>query len=347
MNGESITTEAGRVVTPAECLGESTAGACLTVLCCPAAEFLRGAQTALMRALSGGSPPPEAGASRRGFPLVIVHVCPRELFAVVAYARWRAALSAAAAAAVPTRHVHVAWPVHGADGAPAFASSALLTAKLAALEPQFFPLPWSDLRGAGSLPPDATVSVPGDASVAGDSRLRIILSPPGSFGLDDAAATACVGRKLPANHEVRFYLGHLAITVTAKLCRQRRQRDVRRDMLSLHAVAAQLRGADLLRDTLSIYAASAIKPPASTVADGGGAAVLPPRLVFLGTGSANPSKYRNQSAIYLQLPDSAEESEVHAPSGVLLDAGEGCYGQLVRYYGAAGADDVLRGVYCE
>lgn len=56
-----------------------------------------------------------------------------------------------------------------------------------------------------------------------------------------------------------------------------------------------------------------------------------PEVVFLGTGSAEPSQHRGASAIYL--------NPGNGYAGFLLDCGEGCYGQLVRFHGpqAAGA----------
>lgn len=62
---------------------------------------------------------------------------------------------------------------------------------------------------------------------------------------------------------------------------------------------------------------------ALAMAPGGG-----PRLVFLGTGCAEPSKYRGASALHLRPAPGA---------GLLLDAGEGAWGQLVRFYGRRGA----------
>jgi ribonuclease Z len=61
-------------------------------------------------------------------------------------------------------------------------------------------------------------------------------------------------------------------------------------------------------------------------------------LAFLGTGSSQPSKYRNVSGIYLKL------GLGHA--GMLLDAGEGSMGQLWRLFGSddGGAKDVLTGL---
>ncbi|BGP51089.1 hypothetical protein JCM10450v2_007018 [Rhodotorula kratochvilovae] len=68
----------------------------------------------------------------------------------------------------------------------------------------------------------------------------------------------------------------------------------------------------------------------------------------LGTGSAVPSKYRNVSGTLLHLPkaDGAKETQY-----ILLDAGEGTWGQIARRFGngdeAKGeesAEDVLRGL---
>ena len=45
-------------------------------------------------------------------------------------------------------------------------------------------------------------------------------------------------------------------------------------------------------------------------------------VIFLGTGSALPSKYRNVTGIYLRLPR----------GGMLLDCGEGSFHQLRSMY---------------
>jgi hypothetical protein len=45
------------------------------------------------------------------------------------------------------------------------------------------------------------------------------------------------------------------------------------------------------------------------------------RVVLLGTGAACPSKYRNVTSIYLDFG---------ARGGMLVDCGEGTWGQLVR-----------------
>ncbi|CAM6105646.1 unnamed protein product [Calypogeia fissa] len=60
-------------------------------------------------------------------------------------------------------------------------------------------------------------------------------------------------------------------------------------------------------------------------------------MVFLGTGSSQPSKYRNVSAIYIHL---------FKRGGMLLDCGEGTYAQLKRRYGNKIADEIVAGLKC-
>lgn len=55
-------------------------------------------------------------------------------------------------------------------------------------------------------------------------------------------------------------------------------------------------------------------------------------IVFLGTGAALPSKYRNVTGIYLDF---------FQRGGMLVDCGEGTYGQLRRRYGSR-ADEIVK-----
>ncbi|XP_066400748.1 tRNase Z TRZ3, mitochondrial [Miscanthus floridulus] len=60
-------------------------------------------------------------------------------------------------------------------------------------------------------------------------------------------------------------------------------------------------------------------------------------ITFLGTGSSQPSKYRNVSSIYINL---------FARGGILLDCGEGTLGQLKRRFGVNGVDEAVKGLRC-
>jgi ribonuclease Z len=57
-----------------------------------------------------------------------------------------------------------------------------------------------------------------------------------------------------------------------------------------------------------------------------------PSVAFLGTGSAVPTKYRNVSGQLLQL---------NADTCVLIDCGEGTYGQMKSIFGPEKIDDML------
>lgn len=61
---------------------------------------------------------------------------------------------------------------------------------------------------------------------------------------------------------------------------------------------------------------------------------IDPVVTFLGTGSAEPSQHRGASAIHLSLGPGRP--------GILLDCGEGSWGQLVRLHGPQGASHVVR-----
>ena len=58
-------------------------------------------------------------------------------------------------------------------------------------------------------------------------------------------------------------------------------------------------------------------------------------LIFLGTGCAEPSKYRGPSATWVQLPGGC---------CMLLDVGEGAFGQAARHWGPAAAQQKVSSV---
>ncbi|GAX76738.1 hypothetical protein CEUSTIGMA_g4185.t1 [Chlamydomonas eustigma] len=60
-------------------------------------------------------------------------------------------------------------------------------------------------------------------------------------------------------------------------------------------------------------------------------------LMFLGTGSAEPSKYRGPSAILLMLPEARS---------MMIDCGEGTWGQMVRMLGLTQAKRMVNSLVC-
>lgn len=68
-----------------------------------------------------------------------------------------------------------------------------------------------------------------------------------------------------------------------------------------------------------------------------------PEIIFLGTGSAEPSKYRGASAIYVCVDRyDCIRGEVRWGKGFLLDCGEGTWGHLVRHFGPTLALKMVR-----
>lgn len=63
------------------------------------------------------------------------------------------------------------------------------------------------------------------------------------------------------------------------------------------------------------------------------------KLIILGTGSAAPSKLRGSTGIYLELkpsksiPIPTKDIDAKVPDSMLIDCGEGTYGQLYRQFG--------------
>ncbi|KAG1335050.1 tRNAse Z TRZ4, mitochondrial [Cocos nucifera] len=60
-------------------------------------------------------------------------------------------------------------------------------------------------------------------------------------------------------------------------------------------------------------------------------------IILLGTGSSQPSKYRNVSSIFVNL---------FSRGSLLLDCGEGTLAQLKRRFGVKGADDAVKSLKC-
>ncbi|GAA5814487.1 hypothetical protein MFLAVUS_007984 [Mucor flavus] len=60
-------------------------------------------------------------------------------------------------------------------------------------------------------------------------------------------------------------------------------------------------------------------------------------IVTLGTGSSIPAKYRNVSATLVKIPDYGS---------IMLDAGEGTYGQMMRRYGLGYVDEEISKLRC-
>ena len=196
-------------------------------------------------------------------------------------------------AAFPPGTQHLVAPAGGAAGAGAFRSSAVLTQRLSLVDDVIFP----------ALAPDADAAPAKDRAPGSGLALNLLkfgLRPLASHGLDESAVpppldAAAIAAEVAASTPAALQLAAAACAPAADSAQPEAQPCVPRCIVEACRATA-------------------------------------PELVFLGTGAAIPSKYRNVSAILLRVPGAG---------AAVLDAGEGTLGQLRRRLGAAAADGAL------
>ncbi|KAK9807250.1 hypothetical protein WJX73_003185 [Symbiochloris irregularis] len=230
---------------------------------------------------------------------IVIHLGPHEVVTSPPYQKWLASFGGS------TRHVLVNSTATRGD--PVLQSSARLQAKLHLLHPTIFPLQHVGGHATSKADP-ADVELPQECT-PGRNMLKYVLRPVTKTGFHE--------------EETDVAIGAAAIQHT------------------LHTEEPEV--FDLLTRTRN----ELVNPPSTSGANGAADdSSIPPcarpgarrdalELVFLGTGAAMPSKYRNVTATYLHL---------FAHGGALVDCGEGTLAQLCRRYGNAGLQDILTGL---
>lgn len=126
-------------------------------------------------------------------------------------------------------------------------------------------------------------------AVVGEPLLKFLLAPPTAIGLDTSEVLKPVDEK---------------------------------------EVAEEMEKNDELRESTSVLRTWLQSFDGSDAAEAArrrfGGPANQPEVLFLGTGAAIPSKYRNVSSVYVSVPSFG---------GLLLDSGEGSFGQLARRFG--------------
>lgn len=239
-------------------------------------------------------------------------------------------------ASFPSLTVHVSSADFVGEGKNeiTFGPASLLSLRLRQLDEQMFPLPHYSFLPPDAPPPPSLLT---DMSVLApsshfSSTLALLPAEKSPFGTSartfefdvpspqaDAEAARLKGPEKPAELQQRAAVAWSEYVQKAKEAKE--------------AVARQT------EDRQSRTAEDGLVVPASE-----GSLVVTP----LGTGSAVPSKYRNVSGTLLHLP---QEDSTAPTQYILLDAGEGTWGQIARRFGDHGgqegedsAEDVLRGI---
>ncbi|KAK4267424.1 hypothetical protein QN277_024207 [Acacia crassicarpa] len=249
----------------------------------------------------------------------IIHLSPASVISCSNYQKWMKKFGS-------TQHI-IAGHERKNIEIPILKSSARIAARLNYLCPQFFPAPgfWS-LSNRSSSISDSSASREDSIlehcqTISAENLLKFTLRPYAHLGLDRSLVPDTVG----TSETIEELLSQIPEVVEAaqhvrQLCLQSSQSKddipvvdrkilVEEPWLCADGVPSCLE--DIRRDDLEI--------------------------VLLGTGSSQPSKYRNVSSIYVNL---------FSKGGLLLDCGEGTLGQLKRRYGVDGADDAVRSLRC-
>ncbi|KAL2928415.1 tRNAse Z TRZ4 mitochondrial [Bienertia sinuspersici] len=245
----------------------------------------------------------------------VIHLSPSDVTSIPAYQSWMKRFGDA-------QHIMAGHERKNAE-IPVLKSSARIAARLHYLCPRFFPAPgfWSLHSTDGLLLSANSSTEHSETIISAENLLKFNLRPYANLGLDRSF--------IPASSGPTQILDELRAEVP--------------EIDNAVKQVSQLWNSpvDIIEEMPSQNNNSAIEEPWFDELG------LPSCLqnitredmefVLLGTGSSQPSKYRNVSSIYVNL---------FSKGSLLLDCGEGTLGQLKRRFGVEGADSAVRNLRC-
>ncbi|XP_020209333.1 tRNAse Z TRZ4, mitochondrial [Cajanus cajan] len=306
------------MVHPSDVLGPSVPGPIVLLVDCPTESHLE----ALLSVQSLNSYCDQLDNLPEGGKVVtcVIHLTPASVVSCSNYQKWMRKFGSA-------QHIMAGHEKKNVE-IPILKASARIATRLNYLCPQFFPAPgfWS-LPNHNSSKIGSLASSEGSFSeisevISAENLLKFTLRPFAHLGLDRSyipttvATSEIIDELLSEIPEVSEAVKHVSqLWQESSQTKEDLTPVVDRKMmieepwLCANGIPACLE--NIRRDDLEI--------------------------VLLGTGSSQPSKYRNVSSIYINL---------FSKGGLLLDCGEGTLGQLKRRYGVTGADDAVRTLRC-
>ncbi|KAL7162496.1 hypothetical protein ACSBR2_042899 [Camellia fascicularis] len=307
------------MVHPSDVLGPSIPGPIVLIVDCPTSRHLQ--ELLSLQSLSSyygdmSSNPVETSKSVN----CIVHLSPASVINTNTYQKWMTRFSGA-------QHVMAGHERKNVE-VPILKSSARIAARLNYLCPQLFPAPgfWSLRHPNGSVPGSrALIEVPVSKlceSISAENLLKFHLRPYAQLGLDRSGVPSSIS----ASEVIDELLLDIPEIVDAA---QQVTRFWHEDKQTREDTTVMLNSNVMIEDpwlndnTLPSCLEDISREDME--------------IVLLGTGSSQPSKYRNVSSIFINL---------FSKGSLLLDCGEGTLGQLKRRFGVEGADDAVRGLKC-
>ncbi|XP_052183390.1 tRNase Z TRZ3, mitochondrial [Diospyros lotus] len=318
--GNSVKSDKQNImVHPSDVLGPSIPGPIILIVDCPTSCHLQ--EMLSLQFLDnyyGDMSGNQEGTSK--LVNCIIHLSPASVINTVDYQKWMTRFSG-------TQHIMAGHEMKNVE-VPILQSSARLAARLNYLCPQLFPSPgfWSLQHSNGSAPdsrPFSKVPVLRPCeNITAENLLKFHLRPYAQLGVDRSGVPSLISHsqiidellsEIPeivdvAREVTRFWEGnkwmeeHVTPVVNNNLL-------IEEPWLIENTIPSCLE--DISREDMEI--------------------------VLLGTGSSQPSKYRNVSSIFINL---------FSKGSLLLDCGEGTLGQLKRRFGIEGANDAVKGLRC-
>ncbi|CAJ1955278.1 unnamed protein product [Sphenostylis stenocarpa] len=305
------------MVHPSDVLGPSVPGPIVLLVDCPTKSHLEALLSEQSLASYCDQTDNHAEASKS--VTCVIHLTPASVVSCSNYQKWMNKFSSA-------QHIMAGHEKKNVE-IPILKASARIATRLNYLCPQFFPAPgfWSVPNHSsefGSLAlSECSLSQPSEV-ISSENLLKFTLRPYAHLGLD----RSCIPTKVASSEIIDDLLSEIpevseAVNHVSQLWQECSQTKdtvtpvvdhkmmIEEPWLCANGIPACLQ--NIRRDDLEI--------------------------VLLGTGSSQPSKYRNVSSIYINL---------FSKGGLLLDCGEGTLGQLKRRYGVTGADDAVGTLRC-
>ncbi|KAL5575197.1 hypothetical protein UlMin_016896 [Ulmus minor] len=318
-DGKSVMSDRQNImVHPSDVMDPSTPGPIVILVDCPTESHLQEllAIQCLSNYYADFSGPPESAK----VVTCIIHLSPAAVVSSPSYQKWMRRFGFAQNIMAGHERENVEIPI--------LKSSARVAARLNYLCPQFFPAPgfWSVKQLGCSAQDNIVSSEVSDLKpceiISAKNLLKFTLRPLAQLGVDRSgipismAPSEIIDELLSEIPDVSdaaqhvSQLWHMSTGAKGEIsCIQDDKLMVEEPWLNENKLPSCLE--DIRRDDMEI--------------------------VLLGTGSSQPSKYRNVSSIHINL---------FSKGGLLLDCGEGTLGQLKRRYGVDGADEVVRGLRC-
>ncbi|CAK7325117.1 unnamed protein product [Dovyalis caffra] len=310
----------GDSVHPSDVFGPSIPGPIVFIVDCPTESH---AQELLFMESLNGYYSDFSDSSPQSTKVVncIIHLTPASVVSSPSYEKWMQKFDSA-------QHIRAGHALKNVE-IPILKSSARVAARLNYLCPQLFPTPtFLSLRDRNNAAQPSAASSEGPVSklsqsIFAENLLKFNLRPHARLGLDKSnvpsliAPTDVISELLleipeivdAAQHVSEFWKEPSETKEDTTVTQDSKVGFEDRSFDGNYAFPSCLE--NIQRDDLEV--------------------------VFLGTGSSQPSKYRNVSSIYINL---------FSKGSLLLDCGEGTLAQLKRRYGKEGADNAVRNLRC-